>query len=125
MVAGAASGFGLSERTTEFLTDTAAVGRFTIFVRRKTRLADWITRREILAAFGALYFERDKRFAIVDGLHGVVNTFHIITLVRKEGTLPDGNRPVGGFKNVQVNCGVCNIDGRSKFIQRESGNAIP
>ena len=48
VVAGANTGFGLTEWAAEFLPGTIIVGGFAIFVHGQSGLADWITGRKCL-----------------------------------------------------------------------------
>ena len=71
-----------------------------------------------------MLFERNKGFPGVDRLHGVVDAFHIIALVSKEGTLPQRDNLVSCGENVGGHCGIHHVSGRSQFIQGQAGDTI-
>lgn len=84
VVAGANTGFGLTEWAAEFLPGTIIVGGFAIFVHSQSSITDQVTCRKSFA-LGIAFFEGDKSFPIIDRFHGVVDAFRVVALVGKEG----------------------------------------
>ena len=85
VVAGTNTGFGLAEGAAVFLPGTMIVGGFAIFVHSQSGLADWITGRNRFRGFRTAWIERDKSLALIDRFYGIVDAFHIVALVGKEG----------------------------------------
>ena len=85
VVAGANTGFGLAEGAAEFLPGTIIVGGLAILVHSQPGRADWITDRNRFRGFRAAWIERNKSLALIDRFYGIVDAFHIVALVGKEG----------------------------------------
>ena len=67
VAARANTGFGLAERTAEFLPNSpSAIGGLAIFVHGEACLADRIASRKRFRGFRAAWIEGDKRFPIID-----------------------------------------------------------
>mgnify|MGYP004526968055 FL=1 len=79
------TGFGLAERAAVFLAGTPIVGGFAILVHSQPGRADWITDRNRFRGFRAAWIERNKSLALIDRFYGIVDAFHIVALVGKEG----------------------------------------
>jgi len=75
----------LAERAAVFLPGTPIVGRFAVLVHGEPGLADRITGRKRFQGFRAAWIEGNKRLALIDRFHGIVDAFHIVALVGKEG----------------------------------------
>ena len=85
VVAGANTGFGPAERAAVFLPGTMIVGRLSVLAHGKACRADWITGRNRFRGFRSAWIERDKSLALIDRFYRIVDTFHIVALVGKEG----------------------------------------
>ena len=85
VVTRANTGLGLAERAAVFLAGTPIVGGFAILVHSQPGLADWITDRNRFRGFRAAWIEGNKSLALIDRFYGIVDAFHIVALVGKEG----------------------------------------
>ena len=86
VVTRANTGLGLTEGAAVFLPNPpSAIGGLAIFVHGEACLADRIASRKRFRGFRAAWIEGDKSFPIIDRFHGVVDAFHIVALVGKEG----------------------------------------
>ena len=85
VVTRANTGFGLAEGAAIFLPGTPIVGGFAILVHSQPGLADWITDRNRFRGFRAAWIEGNKSLALIDRFYGIVDAFHIVALVGKEG----------------------------------------
>ena len=65
----------LAERTAVFLPGTPIVGRFAVLVHGEPGLADQITGRKRFQGFRAAWIEGNKRLALIDRFHGIVDAF--------------------------------------------------
>ena len=92
VVAGTFAGFGLTERAAVFLPGTMIVGGFSVLVHSQSGLTDRIAGRKRFRGFRAAWIEGDKCLALIDRFHGVVDVFHVIALVGKEGAFFQRNR---------------------------------
>lgn len=72
---------------------------FSILTHRQSSFANEIADRQFLWLFGTSFVQRNHGFSIINIFHSVVEITHIITFVRKKGTLPDRQDLVGGKKN--------------------------
>ena len=84
VVTRANTGFGLTEWAAEFLPGTIIVGGFAIFVHSQSSITDQVTCRKSFA-LGIAFFAGDKSLALIDRFYGIVDAFHIVALVGKEG----------------------------------------
>ena len=75
----------LAERAAVFLPGTPIVGRFAVLVHGEPGLADRITGRKRFQGFRAAWIEGNKRLALIDRFYGIVDAFHIVAFVGKEG----------------------------------------
>ena len=85
VVAGANTGFGPAERAAVFLPGTMIVGRLSVLAHGKACRADWITGRNRFRGFRTAWIEGNKSLALIDCFYGIVDAFHIVALVGKEG----------------------------------------
>ena len=85
VVAGTFAGFGLTERAAVFLAGTPIVGGFAVLVHSQPGRADRIAGRKRFRGFRAAWIEGNKRLALIDCFYGIVDAFHIVALVGKEG----------------------------------------
>ena len=65
MVTGTTAGFGLSERTAEFLSGSAVVKGFTILVHHKTGVTNRTTGEQLLWIFGIALIERNIALSFI------------------------------------------------------------
>ena len=68
------------------------VGGFSVLVHSQSGLTDRIAGRKCFRGFRAAWIEGDKCLALIDRFHGVVDVFHVIALVGKEGAFFQRNR---------------------------------
>ena len=86
VAAGTNTGFGLTEGAAVFLPDPpSATGGLAILVHSQPGLADRITGRKRFRGFRAAWIEGDKCLALIDCFYRIVEAFHIVALVGKEG----------------------------------------
>ena len=85
VVAGTFAGFGLTERAAVFLPGTIIVGGLAILVHSQPGRAGRIASRKRFRGFRAAWIEGNKRLALIDCFYGIVDAFHIVALVGKEG----------------------------------------
>ena len=112
VVAGTNTVFGLAERTAELLACAPVIRRFPVLVHGKSGVTDRVARGKIPVPFSIALFERDEGFAGINRFDGIVDILRVITLIRKEGTLPQRNRLVGCSEDISSNSGIHDI-GRS------------
>ena len=86
VVAGTFAGFGLTEGAAVFLPDSpSAIGGLAILVHSQPSRAYRITGRKRFRGFRAAWIEGNKSLALIDRFYGIVDAFHIVALVGKEG----------------------------------------
>ena len=85
VVTRANTGFGLAEGAAIFLPGTPIVGGLAILVHSETSVTDRITGRKRFRDFRAAWIEGDKCLALIDCFYRIVDAFHIVALVGKEG----------------------------------------
>ena len=123
VAAGTNTGFGLTERAAVFLPGTMIVGGFAIFVHSQSSITDQVTCRKSFA-LGIAFFEGDKSFPIIDRFHGVVDDFHIVALVGKEGAFFQRNRLIRSCEDISGDGGIGDIARRGQLVERQAGDAV-
>ena len=118
------AGFGLSERTAEFLSGSTMVGGFSVLVHRKTRFTDGIACRQLFGGFRSPLIQRDNGISPVNILYQIVDRFRVIALVADEGTLFDGQDSVGGVEDILHNSGIRDVGGSGQFIEGQPGDTV-
>ena len=119
------SGFGLAEGAAVFLPDSPfAIGGLTILVHSQPGLTDRITGRKRFRGFRAAWIERDKCLALIDCFYGIVDAFHIVALVGKEGALFQRNRLIHGREDVSGDGRIGDIARRGQLVERQTGDAV-
>ena len=124
VVAGANTGLGLAERAAEFLPGTMIVGSFAILVHGEACLADRIADRKRFRGFCTAWIERDKSLALIDRFYGVVDAFHIVALVGKEGAFLQRDRLIRGREDLSGDGGIGDIARRGQFVERQTGDTV-
>ena len=124
VVAGANAGLGLAERAAVFLAGTPIVGRFAVLVHGEPGLADRIAGRKRFRGFRAAWIERDKSLALIDRFYGIVDAFHIVALVGKEGAFLQRNRLIRGREDLSGDEGIGDIARRGQLVERQAGDAV-
>ena len=124
VVAGANTGLGLAERAAVFLAGTLIVGGFAVLVHSQPGLADWITGRNRFRGFRAAWIEGNKSFPIIDRFHGVVDTFHIVALVGKEGAFFQRDRLIRGREDLSGDGRITNVARCGQLAERQPGDAV-
>ena len=124
MATRANTGFGLAERAAVFLPGTPIVGGLAIFVHGEACLADRITDRKRFQNLRAAWIEGDKCLALIDRFHGVVDDFHIVALVGKEGAFLQRNRLIRGREELSGDGGIGDIARRGQLVERQAGDAV-
>ena len=123
VVTRANTGLGLAERAAVFLAGTPIVGGFAIFVHSQSSITNQVTCRKSFA-LGIAFFERDKSFPIIDRFHGIVDAFHIVALVGKEGAFFQRNRLIRGREDLSGDGGIGDIARCGQLVERQAGDAV-
>ena len=123
VVTRANTGFGLTEWAAEFLPGTIIVGGFAIFVHSQSSITDQVTCRKSFA-LGIAFFKGDKSFPIIDRFHGVVDAFHIVALVGKEGAFLQRDRLIRGREDLSGDGGIGDIARRGQLVEWQPGDAV-
>ena len=124
VVAGANTGLGLAERAAVFLAGTPIVGGFAVLVHSQPGRADWITDRNRFRGFRAAWIEGNKSLALIDRFHGVVDAFHIVALVGKEGAFFQRNRLIRSCEDLSGDGGIGDIARCGQLVERQAGDAV-
>ena len=125
VAAGANTGLRLAEGTAEFLPNSpSAIGGLAIFVHGEACLADRITGRKRFRGFRAAWIEGNKRLALIDRFYGIVDAFHIVALVGKEGAFLQRNRLIRGREDLSGDGGIGDIARRGQLVERQAGDAV-
>ena len=124
VAAGANTSLRLAERTAVFLPGTPIVGRLAVLAHGKPSLADRITGRKRFQGFRAAWIEGDKRLALIDRFHGIVDAFHIIALVGKKGAFFQRDRLIRGREDLSGDGGIGDIARRGQLVERQAGDAV-
>ena len=124
VVAGANAGLGLAERAAVFLAGTPIVGRFAVLVHGEPGLADRIAGRKRFRGFRAAWIERDKSLALIDRFYGIVDAFHIVALVGKEGAFFQRNRLIRGREDLSGDGRIGDIARCGQLVERQAGDAV-
>ena len=114
----------LAERTAVFLPGTPIVGRFAVLVHGKPGLADRITGRKRFQNLRTTRIEGNKSLALIDRFHGIVDAFHVIALVGKEGAFFQRNRLIRGREDLSGDGGIGDIARRGQLVKRQAGDAV-
>lgn len=123
VVAGANTGFGLTEWAAEFLPGTIIVGGFAIFVHSQSSITDQVTCRKSFA-LGIAFFEGDKSFPIIDRFHGVVDAFRVVALVGKEGAFLQRDCLIRSCEDVNGNCGIHDVGLGGQLVEWQPGDIV-
>ena len=99
------------------------VGGFAIFVHSQSSITDQVTCRKSFA-LGITFFEGDKCLALIDCFYGIVDAFHIVALVGKEGALFQRNRLIHGREDVSGDGRIGDIARRGQLVERQTGDAV-
>ena len=125
VVAGTFAGFGLAEGAAVFLPNPpSAIGGLAIFVHSQPGRADWITDRNRFRGFRAAWIEGNKSLALIDRFHGVVDAFHIVALVGKEGAFFQRNRLIRSCEDLSGDGGIGDIARCGQLVERQAGDAV-
>lgn len=124
VVAGTFAGFGLTEGAAVFLPGTMIVGGFSVLVHSQSGLTDRIAGRKRFRGFRTAWIERDKCLALIDRFYGVVDAFHIVALVGKEGAFLQRNRLIRGREDLSGDGGIGDIARRGQLAERQAGDAV-
>lgn len=124
MVAGANTGLGLAERAAVFLAGTPIVGGFAVLVHSQPGRADWITDRNRFRGFRAAWIEGDKCLALIDCFYRIVDVFHVIALVGKEGAFLQRNRLIRSCEDLSGDGGIGDIARCGQLVERQPGDTV-
>ena len=124
VVTRANTGLGLAERAAVFLAGTIIVGRLSVLVHGEPGRADWITDRNRFRGFRAAWIEGNKSLALIDRFHGVVDAFHIVALVGKEGAFFQRNRLIRSCEDLSGDGGIGDIARCGQLVERQAGDAV-
>ena len=124
VVTRANTGLGLAERAAVFLAGTPIVGGFAVLVHSQPGRADWITGRKRFRGFRTAWIEGDKCLALIDRFYGIVDAFHIVALVGKEGAFLLRNRLIRSCEDLSGDGGIGDIARRGQLVERQAGDAV-
>ena len=124
VVTRANTGLGLTEGAAEFLPGTMIVGGFAVLVHSQSGLADRIAGRKRFRGFRTAWIEGDKCLALIDRFHGVVDVFHVIALVGKEGAFFQRNRLIRGREDLSGDGRIGDVARRGQLVERQAGDAV-
>ena len=124
MAAGANTVFGLAERTAVFLAGTIIVGGLAILVHSQPGRADRIAGRKRFQNLHTTRIERDKCLVLIDRFHGIVDAFHIVALVGKEGAFLQRDRLICGCEDISGDGGIGDIARCGQLVERQAGDAV-
>ena len=124
VVTRANAGFGLTEWAAEFLPGTIIVGGFAVLVHSQPGRADWIAGRNRFRGFRTAWIERDKCLALIDRFYGIVDAFHIVALVGKEGAFFQRNRLIRSCEDISGDGGIGDIARCGQLVERQAGDAV-
>ena len=98
VVTRANTGLGLTEGAAVFLPGTMIVGGFSVLVHSQSGL--------------------------IDRFHGVVDAFHIVALVGKEGAFFQRNRLIRSCEDISGDGGIGDIARCGQLVERQAGDAV-
>lgn len=124
VVAGTFAGFGLTERAAVFLPGTIIVGGLSVLAHGKACFADRIAGRKRFRGFRAAWIERNKSLALIDRFHRIVDAFHIVALVGKEGAFLQRNRLIRGREDLSGDGRISNVARCGQLVERQAGDAV-
>ena len=124
VVAGANTGLGLAERAAVFLAGTLIVGGFAVLVHSQPGLADWITGRNRFRGFRAAWIEGNKSLALIDHFYGIVDAFHIVALVGKEGAFLQRDRLIRSCEDLSGDGGIGDVARCGQLVERQAGDTV-
>ncbi len=125
VAAGANTGLRLAEGTAEFLPNSpSAIGGLAVLVHGEPGLADRITGRKRFRGSRAAWIEGNKRLTLIDRFYGIVDAFHIVALVGKEGAFLQRNRLIRGREDLSGDGGIGDIARRGQLVERQPGDAV-
>ena len=124
VVTRANTGLGLAERAAVFLAGTIIVGRLSVLVHGEPGRADWITDRNRFRGFRAAWIEGNKSIALIDRFYRIVDAFHIVALVGKEGAFPQRDRLIRGREDLSGDGGIGDIARCGQLVERQARDAV-
>ena len=124
VVAGTFAGFGLTERAAVFLPGTIIVGGLSVLAHSQPCFADRIAGRKRFRGFRAAWIERNKSLALIDRFHRIVDAFHIVALVGKEGAFLQRNRLIRGREDLSGDGRISNVARCGQLVERQAGDAV-
>ena len=124
VVTRANTGLGLAERAAVFLAGTMIVGGFAVLVHSQPGRADRITGRKRFQGVHAAWIEGNKRLALIDRFYGIVDAFHIVALVGKEGAFLQRNRLIRGREDLSGDGRIGDVARRGQLVERQAGDAV-
>ena len=124
VVTRANTGLGLTEGAAVFLAGTPIVGGFAVLVHGEPGLADRIAGRKRFQNLHTTRIERDKCLALIDRFYGIVDAFHIVALVGKEGAFLQRNRLIRGREDLSGDGGIGDIARCGQLVEWQPGDAV-
>ena len=125
VAARANTSLGLAEGTAEFLANpSSAISGFAILVHSQPSCADWIAGRKRFQNLRTTRIEGNKRLALIDRFHGIVDAFHIVALVGKEGAFVQRNRLIRGREDLSGDGGIGDVARRGQLVEWQPGDAV-
>ena len=124
MVTRANTGLGLTEGAAVFLPGTMIVGGFSVLVHSQSGLTDRIAGRKRFRGFRAAWIEGNKSLALIDCFYGIVDAFHIVALVGKEGAFLQRDRLIRGREDLSGDGRIGDVARRGQLVERQAGDAV-
>ena len=111
-------------RTAVFLPGTSVIRKLSVPVHGKPGFANGCTAGNLVWILRVSLVEWDHTVTVVNIMNGVVDRFHIISLVCNKGAFLYRQVSTGFLQDVQSDGGICHIGSGSYFTDRKPGDAI-
>ena len=85
--------------------------------------ADRITGRKRFRGVRAAWIEGNKRLTLIDRFYRIVDAFHIVAFVGKEGAFLQRNRLIRGREDISGDGRIGDIACRGQLVERQTGDA--
>lgn len=124
VIAGAGRGFGLTERTVEFLVGSAIFGVFSILIHSEADVTDGMAGRKLLGVPGVPWIKGNYGVALVHIPDKIVNGYHVISLIGNESAFRNRKDLICFGKDTLCDGGIGDIGRRSQFPDGQTGDAV-
>ena len=103
--------------TAVFLASSSVFSEFSVSVHRQTGFTQGCPTRKLVRILCVALIQRNDTLSMVNVTDSVVDGFHIVGLVCKEGAFLNRQIFVGFLENVQCNRGIGNIFKKRSYVQ--------